>query len=237
MEENNHAPASAGHGFRLGVLRFSAVELLATLALLFVTAPFIEGMRWGDLIEAFLATMVLVAAVLAVGGRRRALLLTTFLMSLALIAKWGHHILPHVFPESASLAFGAIFIAFIILNLLRFVLRTRRVNNEVLCAGISAYLMLGLCWSLAYRLVENLAPGSFAFKAARDQAMEGFTALYYSFMTLSTVGYGDITPVSNVARMLATLESMVGTLYVAVLVARLVSLYSASDLSARSDHP
>jgi hypothetical protein len=57
--------------------------------------------------------------------------------------------------------------------------------------------------------------------------MQGFNAFYFSFVTLSTVGYGDITPVSKVARMLAALEAMTGLLYVAVLIARLVSLYSA----------
>lgn len=108
-------------------------------------------------------------------------------------------------------------------------------NNEVLCAGLSIYLMLGLGWSLAYRFVENVSPGSFAFNSTRAEAMEGFTALYFSFITLSTVGFGDITPVSNVARMLASMESMVGTLYVAVFVARLVSLYSTSASHARHD--
>ncbi len=57
--------------------------------------------------------------------------------------------------------------------------------------------------------------------------MEGFNAFYFSFITLSTVGYGDITPVSKVARMLAATEAMTGLLYVAVLIARLVALYSS----------
>lgn len=64
------------------------------------------------------------------------------------------------------------------------------------------------------------------------QSMDGFTGFYFSFMTLSTVGYGDITPVSKIARWLAAMEAMTGLLYVAVLIARLVSLYS----SAKSDH-
>jgi hypothetical protein len=62
--------------------------------------------------------------------------------------------------------------------------------------------------------------------------MNGFTGFYFSFITLSTVGYGDITPVSRAARWLAAMEAMTGLLYVAVLIARLVSLYS----SAKRDH-
>ena len=56
--------------------------------------------------------------------------------------------------------------------------------------------------------------------------MSGFTAIYFSFITLATLGYGDITPVADVARMLAMLEAMTGTLFVGVMIARLVSLYS-----------
>ena len=100
---------------------------------------------------------------------------------------------------------------------------------EVLCASISAYLMLGLMWTMAYWLVDQLTPGgAFSFNTnAGTRSMNGFNGFYFSFITLSTVGYGDITPVSRIARWLAAMEAMTGLLYVAVLIARLVSLYSA----------
>jgi voltage-gated potassium channel len=111
--------------------------------------------------------------------------------------------------------------------LLRFILRAPSVNIEVLCASIAAYLMLGLMWTMAYWLVDQLTPGAFSFNTnAGPRSMNGFTGFYFSFITLSTVGYGDITPVSKVARMLAAMEAMTGLLYVAVLIAQLVGLYS-----------
>jgi len=123
---------------------------------------------------------------------------------------------------------GLILIAFVVANLLRFVLRAPSVNVEVLCASISAYLMLGLLWTVAYWLVDQLTPGAFAFNTnAGKHSIRGFNAFYFSFITLSTVGYGDITPVSKVARMLSAMEAMTGLLYVAVLIARLVALYSS----------
>src|SRR6266566_2944043 len=129
------------------------------------------------------------------------------------------------------IALGLFFVAapFIVANLLRFVLRAPSVSVEVLCASISAYLMLGLMWTMAYWLVDQLTPGgAFSFNTnAGTRSMNGFTGFYFSFITLSTVGYGDITPVSKVARMLAAMEAMTGLLYVAILIARLVSLYSA----------
>jgi voltage-gated potassium channel Kch len=73
----------------------------------------------------------------------------------------------------------------------------------------------------------NPAAFSFSPRAGTATVMSGFTAMYFSFTTLMTVGYGDITPVADVARMLAMLEAMTGTLFVGVMIARLVSLYSA----------
>jgi hypothetical protein len=83
-------------------------------------------------------------------------------------------------------------------------------------------------WMMAYWLVDQLTPGgAFSFNVnTAKRSMNGFTAFYFSFITLSTVGYGDITPVSNIARLLAAMEAMTGLLYVAVLIARLVAMYS-----------
>ena len=80
--------------------------------------------------------------------------------------------------------------------------------------------------------MAQVDPKAFAFNTARATpvAMSGVTAHYFSFMTLMTVGYGDITPVADVARMLAMIEAMTGTLFFGVMIARLVSLYSASGV-------
>ncbi|MEO8350097.1 MAG: potassium channel family protein [Chthoniobacteraceae bacterium] len=222
---------------RLGFLRFSAVELLIAQVVLFVASPFVEGLPGGAIVEAILMTFVLVSAVLAVGGRRRMLLVMALFASPAVLAKWANHIRPDLVSPAAFFAFGLVFLTLIIVNLLRFVLRTPRVNTEVLCASISAYLMLGLAWSFAYRLVSYATPGAFSFNRIHEQAMDGYMSSYFSFVTLTTVGYGDIAPVSPVARMLAVMESMTGTLYVAVLIARLVALYSRTPASDDPNQP
>jgi hypothetical protein len=117
-----------------------------------------------------------------------------------------------------------------VLHLLRFILRAPRIDSEVLCADVAGYLMVGLLWAGTYIFTARLVPGSFVFSVgpAGSDAMKGFTALYYSFITFTTVDYGDIVPVSGAARMLAMMEAMTGTLYMAVLIARLVSLYTST---------
>ena len=92
--------------------------------------------------------------------------------------------------------------------------------------------MLGLMWTMAYWLVDQLTPGgAFSFNTNAGQADDEQVsmAFYFSFITLSTVGYGDITPVSRIARWLAAMEAMTGSLYVAVLIARLVALYRSGE--------
>ena len=214
---------------RLKFRRFSTVQLLIALALFFIWAPFVEEIEGGELIVSGLFSLVLVAGVLAVADRKRVLVIALVLAIPAIAGRWINHFRPDLIPPAVFLVAGLVLIAFVVGNLLRFVLRAPSVNTEVLCASISAYLMLGLMWTMAYWLVDQLTPGgAFSFNTnTGTRSMNGFTGFYFSFITLSTVGYGDITPVSRIARWLAAMEAMTGLLYVAVLIARLVSLYSA----------
>jgi Ion channel len=213
---------------RLRFRRFSTVQLLIALGLLFFSFPFVEEVKGGDIIVSVLLSLVLISAVLAVASRCRTLVVAVLLMVPAIAGRWINHFQPHLVPPPIFLVAGLLLVAFVVVNLLGFVLRAPSVNAEVLCASISAYLMLGLIWTMAYWLVDQLTPGgAFSFNTnAGRQSMNGFNAFYFSFITLSTVGYGDITPLSRIARWLAAMEAMTGLLYVAVLIARLISLYS-----------
>jgi hypothetical protein len=206
--------------------RFSAVELLIALALLFFFFPFVEEVKGGDLIVSLLLSLVLLSAVLAVSDRKGVLLIALALATPAIAGRWINHFRPDLVRPAVFLTAALVLVAFVVVNLLRFVWRAPSVNIEVLCASISAYLMLGLMWTMAYWLVDQLTPGAFAFNAG-PRSMNGFNGFYFSFITLSTVGYGDITPVSRIARWLAAMEAMTGLLYVAILISRLVGLYSS----------
>jgi hypothetical protein len=217
---------------RIGLHRFSAAEFLIAVVLLFVVSPFVELIPGGNLIETVLITLVLVMGVLAVGRRRRTLVVAVILALPAFIGKWVNHFRPDWVPTEVFLVTGLLFVIFVVAHLLGFILRAPRVNSEVLCAGISTYLLLGLSWSFAYLLVAQLAPNAFFLNngTTTGHSLHGADAFYFSLITLSTVGYGDIIPVSNVARMLAAMEAITGSLFVAVLIARLVALYSSERL-------
>ena len=217
-----------------GMWRFSTVKLLVALVLLIVMTPFFEEFAMGDLVEALMITLVLVAAVIAIGGNRSVLIVAALLLVPAVVGKWLSYAYPQTFQPYFFFGFGIAFMGLVVFKLLGYVLRSIQIDTEVLCAAISVYLLLGLIWALAYALLGQFSPGSFAFAANPHSSgrMDRFNAFYFSFVTLSTVGFGDVTPVSKIARTLAVLEAVTGTFYVAILIARLVAMYVPASRSA-----
>nr|WP_249732101.1 potassium channel family protein [Roseococcus sp. SDR] len=90
--------------------------------------------------------------------------------------------------------------------------------------AIAAYLLIGLIFACLFDLVQGLDPGAFQYNGPAPEARQVVGHLFFSFVTLTTTGYGDVVPVHPVARALAILEALIGQLYLAILLARLVSL-------------
>lgn len=117
------------------------------------------------------------------------------------------------------------FLIVAISHALRQVLIGTEMNVNRLVGAICVYLLLGIIWAFAYSVLEFAAPGSFSGYSAPQGLVLDSDWLYLSFVTLTTLGYGDITPVTETARTLAYLQALTGQFYVAVLVAGLVSAY------------
>jgi hypothetical protein len=110
------------------------------------------------------------------------------------------------------------------------VMREGSVNAERIYAALSVYCLAGLVFGVAFHLVDGLQPGSFRFTSdngAPGHRIDIGTAIYFSFVTLATLGYGDVVPVTPPARSLATLEAVGAQMYLAVLISRLVSLHAS----------
>jgi hypothetical protein len=195
--------------------------LFYTLLLILVALPVVAAFELtGALIEFFLAASLL-AAVMPVGTMRsrRALLAATVLVWLArpLTIWFGHPAL-----SAATLGLWALVGLCAAAGAFRFAQHATHIDAEHLYAALSSYLLAGIFLGLFYWALEQVAPGTFA---TPDEFSRG-SAVYFSFVTLATLGYGDIVPRTDVARGLAILEGVGGQLFLAVLVARLVSLYS-----------
>lgn len=212
----------------MGVLRvFGRIYLERRYATLFYTllftivaSPVIAAFRLrGTLIELLLAAC-LFAAVLPVNARNHRSLVLAVIAFVALarpVAAWfGYPIL-----SAIALGTWTLIGMFAAAAALRFAMRAVKVDGEHLFAALSAYLLAGIYFALLYWVLEQIHPGTFV---ASNFSRSG--AIYFSFVTLATLGYGDIVPRTDVARALAILEAVGGQLFLAVLVARLVSLYS-----------
>lgn len=222
---------------REGRRRLSVAHLLIALVAMFVVSPFADTILYGRIIESVAFTLVLLFAVSAVGARRRTLVTAAILAAPALLTRWADHIRPNLLPIEFSLAAAIAFVLFIIFHLFRFVIFARTVNSEVLCAALSIYLLFAVAWAFAYTLLATWDPNAFVFTdiAAPQATLTGFTALYFSVEILTSLAFGDIVPVSNIARMVTLMEAIAGMFYMAILIARLVGLY-VSQRTVRGPH-
>lgn len=216
---------------------FSVRHFLIALVLLLSATPFVEELEWGKSVQAILLSAVLLTAVPAVGGRRRSMTVALLLVVPALLGTWLHHVWPSSVPRSIAIVPAMCFAAFVVLHLLAFIMRAERVNSEVLCAAVATYLMLGLVWAMAYELVWVVAPESFLVNPGDkgERSISGFEALYFSFGTLAPITDNDIVPRSNLARLLVMIEAIVGMLFMGMLIARLVGIYSSEEAAERAE--
>jgi voltage-gated potassium channel len=210
--------------------RHPIAAFLAALMLVLVTAPLDDQYRVGDLVEAGRLSVLMLLGLLALGGRAKALALGIALVTPALVGKWIFHYRPDLVRPWSFQIPALLFLILMTVQLLKFTLKAKHVDSEVLSAGLAGYLLLGMLWALCYTIAAQLSAGAFALNGnpAPASIIRGFTAIYFSFITLSTIGYGDIVPVSGLARMLAMIESITGTFYMAVMISRLVSLYGTN---------
>jgi len=223
----------ATRDLRPAFFRFSMRQFLVALILLIASYPFVTELASGELIENVLMAVLLISAALAIGGASWSL--TILLIVPALICPWIEQYHRGLAPIWLIAATQALFVSFVVIQLLRFILTATQVNAEVLCAGISGYLMLGILWTPTFLMVSQLNPTSFAgVHLVPGQSLGRFDALFLSFVSLTCLGCNDITPLSKVARMLLMMESLTGVLYLAVLIARLVALYS---IPGKSENP
>jgi hypothetical protein len=127
-----------------------------------------------------------------------------------------------------------IFLAFTLVSLLGTVLRTQTVTRDTIFGALSVYLLMAFVWGIAYLLLETIHPGGLSVDATRhpNHTVDWADCMFYSFVTLTSLGYGDMVPISPQCRSLSILEAVSGIMYVAVLIARIVGLYAArkSDL-------
>lgn len=213
------------------------LALLALLAISSIAKP--SESAFHPLSLAFSATLA--AGVYSAGRRRRVLVTALALAIPALAFEWLANYVPTTRMVVTNLVLLGGFVAFVAAVIFSEVLREERVSLDTIFGGIAIYLLIGLGWSLGYAVIEHLAPGSYPFANVPLQELRStrealFPELvYFSFVTMTTLGYGDMVPASQPARVFAVFEAVVGQLYVAIFIARLVALHLTWEQRERRD--
>jgi hypothetical protein len=199
-----------------GLSIFSAILLV----FIFVVPPLLapgSGRRVaGDIAYALL--LITGVHALAVRGLPRMVLMPVALVTLAVYLGSRVVSVPEPWVQGTALLSLLMFLAVVLGQ----TLRAGPVTFHRIQGAMASYLLLGVIWAHAYALLAELRPGAFSGPVSAADGPRAF--LYFSFVTLATVGYGDVLPVHPVARSLAMLEAVTGTLYLTTVIARLVSL-------------
>lgn len=202
--------------------------LLGFLVLfLFVGYPLIEFYPVAKLLVDLLFTMILISGVVATAKSPRLTIVITALAAMSLCMRVLRYQSPSVFSEASECFSAIIFLGLLTSLVLYQVFRDGPITRQRIEGAVAVYLLLGLAWGFAYSLIELAFPGAFSFTnpvGPKDPHLLTPRLTYFSFVTLTTLGYGDITPVAPISRSLVILEALTGQLFPSILLARLVSL-------------
>jgi hypothetical protein len=210
--------------------------LLIALLIFMIIRPFFLGFTFGSMVLDAFMVIVFLFCVNAISERRGIVLIALGLFVAATAFKALIHLNSNLagntFILTAMYSFSIVFLVLTAILVLSYVLKDGEVTRDRIAAALCVYLLLGIIWAQAYSLMMTIDPDSFILSNAPTVTKTGlgssaFDAYYFSFVTLTTLGYGDITPVHPVVRAFATLEAVIGPLYLAILIARLVGLHIA----------
>jgi hypothetical protein len=231
---------------RLAEHRFTF--LLAALTLLLLVTPAVYQLSarghgtWGLGLTTLIFAFVLAATVPAISRSRKQTVLLVMLAGASILLR-ALSMLPECDEwETAHLVSSTLFLVFVIVLILKRLFEIGRVSLHAISASLCAYMLLGVLWTNVYALIARFDPAAFSSPSGlptaletKEQRVELFIEmLYFSFTTLTTLGYGDVTPTTAFARMFAVTEAIVGQIILVVLVARLVGLHVAHSADGRS---
>ena len=194
------------------------------LVLIFIIYPLASARLLLSFALKTIFMLILMSGVAVVAGSRVWRMLASLFAVGTAVVEWMK-----VYNQSEGLADLALVLWIVFLVMLTSVILMRvfaggRINFHHIQGAVAAYLLIGWTWSLGYRLLFSVDPRAFSMVRPTDESAMISKLVYFSFVTLTTVGYGDVTPVHSAARSLCMLEALCGQLFPAVLIARLVSM-------------
>jgi hypothetical protein len=202
--------------------------LLVVLLLLIIASPSVSGEAAWFIVE-LLFDLVLVAGVYSIGlGAQRWPFIT--LMVLTLGMRWGELLSGYSALDTTAAVLSVTWLVYAIALVVAHLFQRRDVSLDTILGAMIAYLLAAIAFSMLFQIIELHSPGSFIGFPSVESGVErdlASTTMYFSLVCLTTMGFGDIVPVSALARPVAVIEGVFGQLYLAVMIARLVGLHIA----------
>lgn len=210
--------------------------LLFALTLLLVIYPLMHDVFRETLLYDVLQGGVVLAGILAIFTQQRMRLLFVAIAVPFFAVSWTGHILPsanHPLPLILYHGSAALFLSYAVVEILRSIYQDETITADSVSGGFCGYLLLGITFSHLFSILEAVQPGSFhadptLLEFLGDLHQRHYNLTYFSLITLTTVGYGDIAPQTGAARGLVSVEAVAGQFYIAVLIAELIGRRVAS---------
>jgi len=208
--------------------RSRQIYLVASLVAIIYLYPMVSEHDLAYLVLGILFAITPLAGIYAVADNKKVMVASTALGVPALIAILAHFFFDTpILSDQVFLGLIAVYYGFTTIAIIRHLFRKRVVDLDTILSAVSAYLMIGMSFAVFHMFLLRQTPGSLV-EGTSDGIVGWADIIYFSFVTLTTLGYGDITPATPHARSMAVLESTCGVLYMSILIARLVSEYRIS---------
>ena len=207
-----------------------AVLFFCMIALLLIPGYFEDHATAGTAFR-WTLSLISIASLYLIAYRFHELLIGIALVVPTLVMNWWIGLLPPNWTIYFASGLYIVFLCYIGFFICRFLFETEEISVDMVFATLCLYMYIGLIWMFIYVIEEVSRPGSFSFPTEIPSDPESYLNFlwnnfsYFSFVTLSTLGYGDVTPLTRFARAWAILEAVIGQLYIAVMVARVIGLY------------
>ena len=202
--------------------------LLIALLTLIVVNPAISDVESGLLME-LLFDGILLGGVYSVGaGKHRWPFLVLTVATLGI--RWGEHLSGIQALDLSALVITIVWLTYAVWIIIAHLFQRRDVTADTILAAVVTYLLVAVAFAVAFEVIELRSPGSFSgvpISPGNDRAELHNSIMYFSLVCITTMGFGDMVPVSNLARPLVVLEGVFGQFYLAVMIARLVGLHIA----------
>lgn len=207
------------------------IFLLVSLGILILVYPFLTGNNLESVLLNFIFTIIIFAATYLVSANKKTLFIAIALGLPWLIASWMHLFIHQNLLTVIVHIFAILFYTFIIITILLHILRAYEVTIDIIYGAISLYLLIAVTFAVIYSFAEFLQPNSFYIPAENNinNIIDWSDFIYFSFQSLTSASYGDITPIKPLTRILSNMESVLGIFFIAILIARLVGSYNLNN--------